>query len=113
MHCRNAAIEIILVCALGTVLLNGCGNKAAPEESVAAPAQDSSPSAVALVALDKADAADGSTDRVVTNCLSCKLRMAGKAEYASHYGDYEVHLCSSHCKAFFEKDPEQVLASLK
>jgi YHS domain-containing protein len=105
---RNAGIAIVL----GTFLWS-CSNEAAPDESVAEPPQVSSPSATTLVALDKADAADGSSDKVVAKCLSCNLSMAGKAEHASTYGEYEVHLCSTHCKAYFEKNQEKVLASLK
>ena len=98
---------------LGMMLWTGCGSDPAPDESVPETTQLSSPTAAALAALEKADAADGTSDKLVTRCLPCNLSMAGKAEHASKYGEYTVHLCSDHCKAYFERDPEKVLASLK
>ena len=68
--------------------------------------------ASSLAALVKADASDGKTDKVVANCLTCGLGMAGKAEHSTKVGEYELHLCSDHCKKSVEDDPEKALASL-
>jgi hypothetical protein len=62
--------------------------------------------------LAAADAADGKTDNVIEKCVSCKLQMAGKPEFASTVADYRVQLCSAGCKKAFEGDPGKLLLAL-
>ena len=62
--------------------------------------------------LAAADAADGKTDHVIEKCVSCKLQMAGKPEFATTVADYQVQLCSAGCKKAFEGDPGKMLLAL-
>ncbi len=57
------------------------------------------------VILARADAVDGTTDKVVSKCLMCSFAMDGKAEHASTVEGYTLHLCGTHCKEAFDKDP--------
>ena len=70
-------------------------------------------SAESLAQLAAADAVDGTTDKVVSKCLTCNLGMDGDAAHTATAGDYKLHLCSDHCKAGFEKDPAGALAAVK
>jgi len=89
-------------------LVAGCSRSEAP----AGPATDpiaNTPSAAALAILAKADAADGTVDKVVSKCLVCVLEMEGKPEHSTAYGEYTLHLCSAYCKESFTKEPEKTL----
>ena len=55
--------------------------------------------------LAKADALDGTTDKVVSKCLMCALRMDGSNEHTAELAGYTLHLCSESCKTSFEADP--------
>ena len=61
--------------------------------------------------LEKADAQDGTVDKVVSNCAGCQLGMPGKAEYSAKLGDYTLHLCD-HCKDKV-KNPTPIISQLK
>lgn len=102
-------IALTLLCALA---LAACGRVEAP-----GPSQEgtipATPSEAALAVLAKADAADGSADKVVSKCVVCSLAMDGSPEHAAAYGGYTVHLCSKECREAFLKDPEGVLRALK
>ena len=65
-----------------------------------------------LAVLAFADQADGTADHVVSQCASCQLHMAGKAEHALQAGDYEMHFCSEKCKASFAEDMHASLQKL-
>ncbi len=104
-----AAVGLLSLFALAA----GCGNGAAPDTSTGTPPAATTPSAAALAALAKADAADGTTDKVVSTCTMCMLGMAGKAEHTATYGEYTLHFCSNQCTTAFEKDPEKALLRLK
>ena len=98
-----------LAAALLIVILAGCGKDEAGKEPAAGTPGLSEAS---LAALAKADAADGTTDKIVSKCPTCMLAMDGKAEFSATCGDYTVHLCSEHCKESFTKDPNKALAKL-
>jgi YHS domain-containing protein len=90
----------------------GCGTAKAPD----APQKQglaASPGAASLAILAKADASDGSVDKVVSKCVTCRLGMEGKPEYSVNYGGYAVHLCSEECKKTFAENPEKALQALK
>jgi hypothetical protein len=72
-----------------------------------------SPSADALAVLAKADAVDGTTDKVVSKCVTCALGMDGSADHAVTVGNYKLHLCSDACKKKFDTDSEKALLALK
>lgn len=99
---------------LAPVILGGslCGCTPAGDGEAPA-ATRGQPSAAALAVLARADAADGTTDRVVAKCVTCRLGMSGSAEHAVTLGEYVVHLCSGECKAKFEGDPEAALLAVK
>ena len=80
----------------------------------AAPVVPANPVALAadLVAkLGKADAADGKTDKVVSKCPGCELKMDGAAAHSVKLGDYTLHFCD-HC-ADKSKDAEKIVGALK
>ena len=62
--------------------------------------------------LAAADAADGTTDHVVSRCATCRLGMDGVAQYSATYAGYEMHFCSTECKQTFEQDPAAVIRKL-
>jgi hypothetical protein len=105
----KVARAAFLLCA---ILLTGCGKTEEPSTSPVSTNQSDSAAAV-LTALAKADAADGTVDKVVSKCVTCKLGMEGKPEFATTWGDYTVRLCSAECKETFTKDPEKALLALK
>jgi YHS domain-containing protein len=121
--CRNHQKEIDMrnlniiriITSLGLLsafLIMGCGGGKTPsvaDNSVNA----AKPSAAALAALAKADAADGKVDKVVSKCLTCMLGMEGKPENATAYGEFTLHFCSKTCKEAFLSDPEKVALALK
>ena len=104
----------LLLVTIGALILSiplsGCKEKppAAPAQ-IAAPG---TPTPAALAQLDKADQADGKKDKRVEKCVTCQLKMHGKAAHTVNYGDYEVHLCSAACQAAFAKDPAKALGAL-
>jgi YHS domain-containing protein len=55
--------------------------------------------------LFKADALDGTTDKVVSKCVICALRMDGSDEHTAELAGYTLHFCSESCKTYFEADP--------
>ena len=63
-------------------------------------------------ALVRADAADGSTDQVITRCAGCALHMDGSADHNLEVGGFDLHLCSAACKKRFASDLSVSLASL-
>lgn len=65
-----------------------------------------------LAKLAKADAIDGSTDKVVTKCGGCALRMDGSDKHAINVSGYTMHFCSAKCKTEFSKDTIQSVMAL-
>jgi YHS domain-containing protein len=73
----------------------------------------SGPSPHALSVLAKADAFDGTADKVVSKCFACNLGMDGKPELSSKAGGYEVHFCNPDCKKSFDADPQKAILAAK
>ena len=103
------------------VLVVACGGEAPAQpddtagtaESVIGSVETDLVASAAMVAiLEKADAADGTTDKIVSNCVTCGLGMKGSADHAAQVGDYEVHLCSEKCQSNFNEDPEAAVTGL-
>jgi hypothetical protein len=127
MRNLNVIRIIISLGLLSAFLMLGCTSGKTPssadksahiaQPSAAAPATlDNSvnvPSAAALAALAKADAADGKVDKVVSKCLTCMLGMEGRSENAAAYGQFTLHFCSKSCKGAFLSDPEKAVLALK
>ena len=63
--------------------------------------------------LAKADALDGTVDKVVSKCPACGLAMDGKSEHALEVAGYTLHFCSDQCNAKFAKDPTKEVLALK
>ena len=57
-----------------------------------------------IAKLAKADAFDGTTDKIISKCPTCKLQMDGSSEHAAEVSGYTVYFCSEKCKAEFTKD---------
>ncbi|MCA8973182.1 MAG: hypothetical protein KDC98_00600 [Planctomycetes bacterium] len=104
--------------------LCGCTAEAKPEQappaevpSAPAPAGNTgfdglapAPTPDLIAKLEKADAQDGKTDKVVSNCAGCQLHMAGMAEHPLKVGGYTLHMCKGCAK---ETDAIKVLTALK
>ena len=54
--------------------------------------------------LAKADAFDGTEDKIVSKCPTCALAMDGKPEHALEVSGYTLHFCAAGCKEAFAKD---------
>jgi YHS domain-containing protein len=108
-----------LLASLSLSLLLACGGgaPAAPEAAApvaSAPAPATAPAAaptpLEAACVEKADAADGTADKVVHKCAGCGLAMAGSAEHASSHEGVTFHSCSEGCKGKLDADPGGLLA---
>jgi hypothetical protein len=97
---------------LSAFLILGLAAVNTPSVAVSS-ANAAKPSAAALAALAKADAADGKVDKIVSKCLMCMLRMDGRPENAASYGQFTLHFCSKACKEAFINDPEKAVLAVK
>ena len=68
--------------------------------------------AAMVAALEKADLADNTQDKIVHRCAGCALMMDGKEAHTIEVEGYALHMCSAQCKASFEKDIPGNLAKL-
>jgi YHS domain-containing protein len=100
---QNLMRFVQTVCLTGVLLLGACSKDKAPQE---APADQKGE---LMARLASADAADGTTDKIVSKCSTCALRMDGKAENELKLEGYTLHFCSASCKETCEKDPMKVL----
>ena len=95
----------LLISSLALLPLLGCAAEEPP-----APAPDAG---LVQAALAKADAVDGTEDRVVSACLTCNLGMSGDEAHASELEGYTFHLCSEHCLKRFEEDKTKALLAAR
>jgi hypothetical protein len=108
----NSRKVFATLCLFALCLVIGCsGSKGVPESGDSSAAADNS--AALQAALAKADAADGTVDKVISKCVTCRLTMDGKPEHSVAYGEYTVQLCSPECEKTFANDPEKALLALK
>jgi YHS domain-containing protein len=63
--------------------------------------------------LASADAYDGATDKVISKCLMCGLRMDGSADHTKTHAGYTLHFCSPECAEHFGKNPEAQIAKVE
>ena len=87
---------------LGMLLACGGGQPAPPSTHVSTD----------HVALHGADEADGTVDKVVSQCAVCALGMEGSPLHAVQHDGYELHFCSASCKDTFSDEPVAVLERL-
>ena len=66
-----------------------------------------------MAKLAKADAKDGTVDKIVHKCAGCSLGMDGKAEHSIKVEDYTMHLCSPDCLARYQMDAGKELSALQ
>ena len=92
---RPRVMSGCFVVFVGAVALAGCG-RGEPRSVTLQPAEEA--------ILARADAVDGTADKVVANCAGCQLQMAGKADHALTAGSYAMHFCSENCKTRFGED---------
>ncbi len=126
MHLRNRASIITLsgVFAFGFVV--GCEksqdapqpapqDELQPEPSASATGSETGEAGEAGVEaiLAKADAYDGTTDKVVSKCAACGLGMGGSEEHALATHGYTMHFCSPDCKGKFETDTDKAVLAMK
>lgn len=130
---------ILLLSALITVTLTGCGGGETTDLESAAKdmagkageaaegamdqAGDAAEGAMdmaggklneaAVMVLAKADGMDGAEDMVVSKCLGCALAMEGDAAHSANMGDYELHFCSADCKDKFNEAPVKSLTAMQ
>jgi hypothetical protein len=117
---------------LVVIMLIGMGAAGCPKEETTPPAaspaapppaEETSPEAridttpgqdtTAMVTqLAKADAYDGTTDKIVSKCAACGLQMDGSAEHTIVVEGYTMHLCSDQCLKHVEKDPAETILAL-
>ena len=112
MPIRKHLTITLALSLLSAFLIVGCSSSemaTTPEKSEISAA----PSEAALLVLSKADAADGTLDKIVTKCATCMLGMTGQPGNAVTYGEYTLHFCSQQCKEHFISQPEQVLLALE
>ena len=95
--------------ALGLVLAVGCREEDAGEKKDA-PSADVETVAVKLAA---ADAYDGTTDKIVSKCLTCGLKMEGSDEHAVTVEGYAVHLCGPERATKFKEDTTKAILALQ
>lgn len=117
----------MLACLVGVALIGagiGCDEKSpsadgtstgepAATPTVSADDSDSDVDTKVLGILVKADALDGTTDKIVSKCAGCGLSMDGDPAHAAKVGEFTLHLCSVECKADFEKDATKAVLALK
>ena len=90
----------------------------AEPEKAAEPVKETTPAATddtqaqIEAKLAKADAYDGTVDKTVSKCTSCRLGMDGSADHAFDFAGYKLHFCSEKCKGAFEKDATKKLLAL-
>ena len=102
----RVSLTLGLVVALSLV---GCG-KEEPNEPETPVVIEASPELAAKLA--GADLADGTADRIITQCPGCGLAMEGTDDHVSQVADYSIHFCSDSCKDSFSEDPEGMLMAL-
>lgn len=101
-----------VLCLLSLCLAIGCsGGEGEPGTDDSAVVTDDGAAVQAVLA--KADAADGTVDKVISKCVTCMLTMDGKPDHSATYGEYTVHLCSEECEETFTANPEKALAALR
>ena len=91
---------------LAISLFAGCTHDSkASESNKAAPAAEA-----VMAKLEKADAADGKTDKIVGKC---HCGMEGKKDFAFEYQGYTLYSCNKDCLEAVKKDPAKVITDMK
>jgi hypothetical protein len=109
--------RVLIVCCASVLLgvvVCGCKEESTSDSASAPAAKVELSTADRLkvaAPLKVADAADGTTDKVIHRCAGCKLAMDGNAKHALTVGEYEMHFCSVDCTSRFSSDfVKQVMA---
>ena len=118
-HCRHLVGIVGLVSLMTLVAIVGCRKESGPADTpklADAPKLSDTPdpaqSAEVIAKLVKADLVDGTEDKVVHRCASCRLGMDGDEKNALTVGEYQMHFCSADCKDRFAKDPSANILAL-
>jgi YHS domain-containing protein len=81
--------------------VSGCKKEEGAEAQV--PKTEDRTQVVAKLAA--ADAHDGTTDKVISECLMCGLRMKGSPDHTSTHEGVTLQFCKEDCKKRFDEDP--------
>jgi len=127
---RSTRPALVLVAVAAVLALAGCGRATSPGSQQAkgkkkmAPAAEATPTATTTAAaapagelkyqdvLARADAADGTVDKVVSQCPGCGLAMPGHPEHSVELEGYTLHACSDHCADHLREKPDEVMATV-
>jgi hypothetical protein len=125
-HNHDRKVITLLLVFLSVALFVGCGGQGTETaeeaetpvvevvEAVQTEPEISPEAEAAMVAvLEKADAFDGSADRVVQKCANCALMMDGNPEFTTEVVGFEMHFCSDECKDGFSEGVEEKLVALE
>lgn len=63
--------------------------------------------------LAKADAYDGTTDKIVSKCGNCGLGIEGSSSHALEVAGYKMHFCSQDCREHFAEDAVKAVLALE
>lgn len=103
----------VAIAAIATaVVFAGCRKDESTTASSAASAVAKITDDQLLSKLAEADAADGTTDKVVSKCLMCKLGMDGDAAHSVEFMGYTLHFCKDDCLERFKQDSAKAIADL-
>ncbi len=90
---------------IGLVMFAGCREEKTDEKK----GEPSGGGETVAVKLAAADAYDGTTDKTVSKCLTCGLKMDGSDKHAVTVEGYAVHLCGPDCETKFKEDTSKAI----
>jgi YHS domain-containing protein len=110
---RYTFAGIALVALLLAPIIPACKKPdQAASPAGATPAAASAPDNEIVAILAKADAVDGTEDKVIAKCAGCSLNMDGSGDHALQTHGYTMHFCSGECKGPFESDPDKAILAM-
>lgn len=119
MRTRGTSIVCVgFALACGCVLAS-CRKSERPSDTPAktsdqkSAAVDLASDAEIVAKLAKADALDGTSDRMIMRCAGCRLRMDGSAEHQLKVAGFKMRFCSEACKTGFAENTAEKIRNLE
>ncbi|MEZ6036172.1 MAG: hypothetical protein R3F29_01740 [Planctomycetota bacterium] len=106
-------IKTLLIAGALTLLSSCTAEVKNDPQTAPKPETPAAPNPAVAAILAKADAVDGTTDKVVHKCAGCALHMDGKAEHAIAIEGYTMHFCKPACYDRFKADTAGEVLKLK